>query len=857
MMKSRLKRLSSFFKNERFFRRIGIFVENKRLLIIIISLVLIVPAMAGASHLEMATGFETFISKDNQVYKDYEKFTDYFSDNVLAVLVTGDDLTELLWSDNIAAMDTIETEMAKDQHVLSVMGPIFLMKQVYFQQTGSTELPNDAGQLLDIVLDPETGKIRPEFQGVFPDEHHALIAITLDGGLTAEEEEEVVNTTNELVDSTYFNEVEPIVTGTSTVWGEVVKLMTNSMRNMLILSIFLMLLILALIFSVRGFFAWRWMPLGVVFISLIYTFGVMGVLSIPITMVSMAVFPIVIGLGVDYAIQFHNRYDEEARRGETAVAAIIDSITHIGPAIGIAIIAACLGFAALFFSPVPMIRNFGYMLIIGVVICYFLAISFLLAILYTHDRRAKPVIAEHEAKIKNTKNTLRIIFAIVAGACGFVGSLFLAYPPLSDSLNILIFIVVCCYLAAAFLALPLLLRRRRRAPSKKETARTKADRMGLAEKMLRRLAPFVIRKPAIIIPIAIALTVAGLVADSHIKTETDEMKFISQDVPAIQDIQKLNDIAGSFVSANLLVESDNVADPALLDWMLQLQQRIATEQPDMVSGTESMASMLVQITTSLGMDMPNTSAEIKGLIDLIPPPIKINLVNSDYTAANIIISIKEAMGQKSTELTDALSDYATDPPAGVAITITGMPVVGNAMFDALTGGRMEMTLIGIALVFAGLLLLFKLNIVRAVEAILPILLIIGWSSGIMYLMGIKYTPLTATMSALIIGIGVEFTVLLMMRYQEERRKGETPVEAMSTAMTKIGRAVIASGLTVIGGFGALLIAKDFIILRDFGVVTMINVAFALCSTLIVLPPLIVWVDTWRERRRLRMSQAQP
>ena len=69
-MKSLLKKLSSFFKNERFFRRIGIFVENKRLLIIIIALVLIVPAVAGASQLEMETGYETFISEDNQVYKD-------------------------------------------------------------------------------------------------------------------------------------------------------------------------------------------------------------------------------------------------------------------------------------------------------------------------------------------------------------------------------------------------------------------------------------------------------------------------------------------------------------------------------------------------------------------------------------------------------------------------------------------------------------------------------------------------------------------------------------------------------------------------------------------------------------------
>ena len=123
----------------------------------------------------------------------------------------------------------------------------------------------------------------------------------------------------------------------------------------------------------------------------------------------------------------------------------------------------------------------------------------------------------------------------------------------------------------------------------------------------------------------------------------------------------------------------------------------------------------------------------------------------------------------------------------------------------------------------------------------------------MYLLGIKYTPLTATLGALIIGIGVEFTVLLMMRYYEERGKGEGPVEAMTTAMTKIGRAIIASGFTVIGGFGALLIAKDFLILRDFGIVTTINVFFALVSTLLVLPTLIVWVDSWREKCRLARS----
>jgi len=197
-----------------------------------------------------------------------------------------------------------------------------------------------------------------------------------------------------------------------------------------------------------------------------------------------------------------------------------------------------------------------------------------------------------------------------------------------------------------------------------------------------------------------------------------------------------------------------------------------------------------------------------------------------------------------------LPDYIANPPDGVKVTITGSSLIRIALFDSLTGGRVKMTLIGIGFVFLGLFLLFKFNVVKALTAVLPIGFIIGWSSGFMFLAGIDYTPLTATLGTLIMGIGVEFTVLLMMRYYEERDKGEGPVEAMTTAMTKIGRAIIASGLTVIGGFGALLIAKDFLVLQDFGIVTVVNVFFALVSTLFVLPTLIVWIDSWREKRHL-------
>jgi uncharacterized protein len=492
-------------------------------------------------------------------------------------------------------------------------------------------------------------------------------------------------------------------------------------------------------------------------------------------LVSMAVFPIVIGLGVDYAIQFHNRYDEEGMRGKTIADAIVDSVTHIGPAIGIAIIAACLGFAALFFSPVPMIKDFGYMLIIGVIACYLVSMFILLTLLYWRDRR-------HAADA-----------------------------------------------AAA---------RVNKKPGK--------EHAGKVEMGLQKLAPWVIRHPVIILPIALVLTIGGLVADSHISTITEWSEYLSPDLPVIQDFHNLGAVAGGTTSVNLLIEAKDVTEPSIMSWTVQLERSLGAEQSATISSVNSAADLVLQAT---GGRIPSDSPQIKQIMENIPEPIKKNLVNDDYTAANIIVNSKEAGISYAKDLKTILPGYVANPPAGVKVTITGNSLIGVALFDALNGGRVKMTLIGLAFVFLGLFLLFKFRILKALLAIIPIGLIIGWSSGFMYISGIQYTPLTATLGTLIMGIGVEFTILLMMRYYEERDKGENPMEAMTTAMAKIGRAIIASGLTVIGGFGSLLIAKDFLILRDFGIVTMINVFFALVSTLFVLPSLIVWVDSWREKRR--------
>ena len=752
------------------FKQLGMFIESKRKWIMVICLLLIVPAMIGLSQTERDSSIETMVSTDSQEYKDYARFKDKFSVTTMVVLIEGENIEDLLLPQNVFAMDYIEAKTSENPMVLSVVGPAFMAKQAMASAGYPPYLPNDISTLKSIFIDPETDDIRSYFSSVFPDSQHALIALSMNSHGKNEELHNSIDDIQTIVKSANLVDVNPVVTGELRLGKDMNIKMGESLETMLMIAIILMLIILALIFRVRNRFAWRWLPLGIVLIAITYTFGITGFLSIPITTVTMSAMPVLIGLGADYAIQFHNRYDEEARRGETFTEALIDSVTHIGPAIGMAIVVGCLGFAALFFSPVPMIKDFGLTLIIGVVICYILSICVLTPILYWNDQRKKA------NKDKNDSDTTSI----------------------------------------------------------------QVSKDSFVEKTLAWFAPRVIRKWAIILPIAVLLCVVGIVLDEKIDTETDPIRFMSSDLEVVQSLEELQAITGGRSTTSIFVEANDITDPEVLTWIGDLEEVILKEQSGLVYATNSVVGLLKQ---NNGGEIPATADEAKSMLQAMPVEYKGNLITEDFTAANIIINLPGMTGDEIKKLKDDLDQNVAITPAGVDATVTSGVIMQDKVLGGLSDGRILMTIIGLVFVFVGLFFLFRFRVVRAFMATLPIALIIGWSAIVMYLFDIDYNPLTATLGALVIGIGVEFTILLMSRYYEERGKGEEPFEAMVTAMTKIGRAIIASGLTVVGGFAALVMARDFPIVVNFGLVTMTNMLFALISTLVVLPPLIVLFDS--------------
>lgn len=426
--------------------------------------------------------------------------------------------------------------------------------------------------------------------------------------------------------------------------------------------------------------------------------------------------------------------------------------------------------------------------------------------------------------------------AILAGAVSFTALYVSPVPMIQDFGKMLKLGVIISFLVSILLLVPLLFVRDKLFASEKEYKMGQRQQVTGIDIFLSALVKRVLTMGVIIIFLAITLTGLGLWGDSRVGVQTDVEKFMPQGTQELKDIHLLREVLGTTDQLVVMYRGQDLLTEENLVWIEQVTEEIKTKYPEVVS-TKSITSVLKKTNND---ELPNVRDTEDILGDLPQDQIKM-LLTEDRSMGAILVGVEHMEAQKMKFFIDDLNSFVLDNgQEGLEITVTGKSVLDVEMITALTTGRYQMTLLGIGLVFLVLLVVYR-HPIKALIAILPISFIIGWSGGIMYLLGLEYTPLTATLGALVIGIGTEFTILIMERFYEERKKGVQTEEAIVVAIRKIGKAILASGLTVIGGFSALIIS-DFIILRDFGLMTVINMSLSLISTLVVLPPILVLLD---------------
>jgi predicted RND superfamily exporter protein len=195
-----------------------------------------------------------------------------------------------------------------------------------------------------------------------------------------------------------------------------------------------------------------------------------------------------------------------------------------------------------------------------------------------------------------------------------------------------------------------------------------------------------------------------------------------------------------------------------------------------------------------------------------------------------IVNTKQRKNFVLNDLIPAIEKFKKE--SGVDLHTSGMPYIRTLNAKTITD---EIGLfIGAALLVTSLIFFYFFRSFRATMISLIIVIIgVMWSFGIMGVLGYEITVLTALVPTLVIVIGIPNCIFFINKYHQEYYKHSNKAKSLQRVITKTGTATLMTNITTAVGF-ATFIATNNILLREFGVVTTINILgiYLLCLLLI-------------------------
>jgi hydrophobe/amphiphile efflux-3 (HAE3) family protein len=829
--------------------------------VLAVAALLAIGAAVAATQLSTDAGTDTLVDRDSESYRATERVREAFGEEPVVVVAEGD-LQELILTPNLGRLLRLEgclsgkvpkgatpipgpcAELAKLHPVQFLAGPGTFLNEAVIQideqlqrlaatvppdqlrefllqvaaRYGITSAPSVSNPdfLASVVFDLHQARGTPKARlaYLFPNNHSTQIVLRLRPDLSDAERSralalirEAVYDTTPRKACTYRGQPEACFglhgAGTYTVTGVpvLVEGITGALKEALLIlfavAIVVMGIVLLLVFRSR----WRLLPLAIALAAAALTFGLLDLFGGSLTIASIATLPILIGLVVDYAIQLQARFDEASADGAGPLEAARSAAGRAGPTIATACLATAAGFLALQLSPIPMVRGFGVLLIVGISLGLVLALTVGFAALSLRVGKGR------------------------GGA-----------PPLAG------------FFAAGFPALA--------EWSVRKTRRRAHPGHPLFPS--ERVVGIALRHPKRVLAIGAFLAMIGWGVGTQIDTASDVQSLGPQGLREIKDLERVQDATGVAGQLQVAVEAPDLSDPATIQWMADFKQRVLEEngfsgpRPSCLKAEICPGPALSDFLVSGKRKEQLKRSEIRATLRELPPydleqlapvnpktglPGQLALLSFGIRSQSlqgqqaVISRVRAAVGE---------SGSPGGPPAGVRVRFAGLPVITASAASDLSSSRYWLTLAGLAAVALALLAAYR-SLVRALVPLVPVALATGWSSLVLWLSQIPLNPMSAALGALTIAIATEFSVILAARFREERGGGLAVAEAIRAAYARTGPAVFASAVTVIAGF-AVLIASDVSMLRDFGFVTVIDLGVALLGVMVALPAALSWLE---------------
>ncbi len=174
---------------------------------------------------------------------------------------------------------------------------------------------------------------------------------------------------------------------------------------------------------------------------------------------------------------------------------------------------------------------------------------------------------------------------------------------------------------------------------------------------------------------------------------------------------------------------------------------------------------------------------------------------------------------------------------GIASGFTGWPAVIEADHDLLLTDLPRVSLIALVAILLIFLAGFG-SVYRTLLVLVPLVCGEVWTLGLTVLTLGHLSYLSSVFVGILFGLGIDFGIYFVGRFDEERHRGADPRAAVQRTLATAGRGVVTGGLTAVVAFLAIGFS-ELPAFSELGLVAGMGVALVLAATLLLLPALLV------------------
>ena len=545
--------------------------------------------------------------------------------------------------------------------------------------------------------------------------------------------------------------------------------------------------------------------------ALIWTYGTITLLGMKFSILEVAVAPVVLGLGIDYSIHLQRGYEKARSSSASAAEAWVESFDTIRVALMLAVVTTVFAFLSNSFSPLPPLRTFGATLALGV-ISAFLASTVTVGAVHVVAERGIgngtsaglqfDKLAAHTTEFQR-KNAVWVMLAVAAVTTGSVS---IAVMELDTSFELTDFLsedemevmqvrqdIYDSYDAAAWKTVDIFIE----PQEGDDSISGESDLLRAMDFLDTRISGI----PEVVNPTSTSSdrpSYDGLYPILRDAVDGDQ-SFGEDFHLAIYDGEL--GISDGFVEGDLtsaissLMSNESVGDPLRgHTWSERISDHVAL--------TDDASGILY----------------LKMSIDVVAK------TSEDSARVSEVFKHQASLIEDGDGLVDCRA-YAS-----------GDVVMIDGILSGLVVSQVESTAISL-LVSIFVLFLLTRRLGQSLVVILPVGLAGAWVVGSMAMLGLNWNVLTIMITALTIGLGIDYSIHVWRRFEKNRGSGMGVWDSMREMYATTGTALLMSAGTTICGFLVLMLSPIPVI-SDFGIVSSIAVAFSLILSLIVLPVLL-------------------